>query len=64
MIKEEEFRRRLAEQPVPAWVREMQEHYRKTGTYRPADLRRLLGDPTRSVDMTPRGSAAKHFLSR
>lgn len=29
----------------PDWVKSMREHFAQTGAYRPADLRRLLGDP-------------------
>jgi hypothetical protein len=42
----------------PEWVRRMIEHYRQTGTYRPEDLRRLLGDPTRGVEVGPNPSLA------
>lgn len=35
----------------PAWILEMIEHYRRTGSYRPKDLRRLLGDPTVGVEV-------------
>jgi hypothetical protein len=33
----------------PEWMREMGAHYRRTGTFRPEDLRRVLGDPTKGV---------------
>lgn len=53
-LSREELRRmiqqRLAEMPPAPWIVEMREHYRRTGAYRPEDLRRLLGDPLRSVD--------------
>jgi hypothetical protein len=42
----------------PDWVREMKEHYAKTGTYRPEDLRRLLGDPTKRIDVRERANLA------
>jgi len=35
----------------PEWVREMIDHHRRTGKYRPQDLRRLLGDPTQGVEV-------------
>lgn len=63
-MTEEEFQELLATHPVPKWLQEMQEHYRKTGSVRLLDLRRLLGDISRSVDADPRGILAKHFLTR
>jgi hypothetical protein len=42
--------------PPADWVRAMIEHYRLTGTYRPEDLRRLLGDPNRAVEVGPNAS--------
>ena len=35
----------------------MIEHYWRTGTYRPEDLRRFLGDPTKGVEVGPNTSA-------
>jgi hypothetical protein len=43
------------------WVRAMIDHYQRTGSYRPEDLRRLLGDPNRAVDVGPRASLASFF---
>jgi hypothetical protein len=38
------------EQSQPAeWVREMRDHYRRTGEYRPRDIRRVMGDQTETV---------------
>ncbi len=39
--------------PPAEWVREMIDHYNRTGTYRPEDLRRLLGDPNRAIQVGP-----------
>jgi hypothetical protein len=47
--------------PEAEWVRKMKEYYTKTGTYRPEDLRRLLGDPTKGVEMGPTQSMANYF---
>jgi hypothetical protein len=58
---EKEFNDRLARLPEPQWVREMKEHYARTGTYRAEDLRRVLGDPTRSVTVPARTSLPNHF---
>ena len=37
--------------PDPQWVEDMHAHYRETGTYRPSDLQRVLGDPLQSVQI-------------
>jgi hypothetical protein len=60
----DEIRERLARLPEPEWVREMKEHYAKTGTYRAEDVRRVLGDPRRGVEMSPRASVPEHFLRK
>ena len=41
----------LAKLPPSKWVLEMHEHFERTGSYRPEDLFRLLGDPNKHVDM-------------
>ena len=46
---------------IPDWIRKMKEDYIRTGTYRPEDLRRLLGDPTKGVEMGAGASIAKYF---
>jgi hypothetical protein len=38
------------------WVLEMIDHYQRTGSYRPEDLRRLLGDPIEGVQFGPNTS--------
>ncbi|MCX5674835.1 MAG: hypothetical protein NTX87_07490 [Planctomycetota bacterium] len=57
----EKIKKRLAALPEADWVRRMKEYYAKTGTYRPEDLRRLLGDTNRAVKMSPDRSLAEHF---
>lgn len=57
----EDIRQRLAATPEPDWVRRMKDCYRETGRYRPEDLRRVLGDPTRSVEVGPKASLPKNF---
>jgi len=47
----EEMIRRLDQIGPPDWVREMREHFHRTGFYRPEDLRRLLGDATEPVEL-------------
>lgn len=46
---------------IPDWVRKMKEYYKRTGTYRPEDLRRLLGDPTKSIEMDAGASLSSYF---
>lgn len=52
-----DLQRRIQEQLqaiLPAeWVRDMIEHYHRTGEYRCQDLRRLLGDPRKGVEVSP-----------
>lgn len=47
----------LAKMPPPEWVTEMRRHYSRTGTYRPQDVRRLLGDPERSRELREQAEA-------
>ncbi len=37
--------------PEADWVREMREYLADTGTLRPEDIQRILGDPSQGVDM-------------
>ena len=53
----------LAQAQPAEWVRRMIDHYQRTGTYRPEDLRRLLGDPTRGVEIGPNTSLAALFMA-
>jgi hypothetical protein len=55
----------LQRQATPAaWVLEMTNHYRQTGSYRPGDLRRLLGDPTKGVQFGSAVTTAELFAQR
>jgi hypothetical protein len=54
----------LARAEPPEWVREMIEHYRRTGTYRPEDLRRLMGNPTKGIEVGPDISLSCLLASR
>jgi hypothetical protein len=58
------IRARLEELPPADWVLDMIDHYRRTGTYRPEDLRRLLGDPNRAVEAGPDVDLASVFSRR
>jgi hypothetical protein len=53
----------LATASPPAWLLEMIEHYRQTGSYRPRDLRRLLGDPRESVKVGPNQTVEAALLA-
>jgi hypothetical protein len=56
--------KRLAEQITiaPAWQKEMIAYYERTGTFRPEDLRRILGDPTKAVGISS-NTPLESFLS-
>lgn len=58
---EREIQAKLRKMPPAEWVRQMIDHYRRTGTYRASDLRRLLGDPNRAVEVGPNASLASFF---
>jgi hypothetical protein len=51
-----EIQAKLQEMPPADWVLAMIDHYRRTGTYRAKDLRRLLGDPNKGVEIGPNAS--------
>jgi len=63
-MSEQEVKERFDRIVEAQWVREMREHFSKTGTYRPQDLRRVLGDPTVRVEMSPDASLSKYFHDR
>jgi len=58
------FEEQMQQASPPEWVREMIAHYRRTGAYRAQDLRRLLGDPNKAVEVGPQVSLATHFAQR
>lgn len=60
----DEIRERLESLGEAEWVRRMIEYYRENGRFRPEDLRRLLGDPTQSVEIGPSASLPKFFAVR
>lgn len=39
------------ERAVPAWIRELWEHYHETGGVRGEDLKRICGDVSQAVQM-------------
>ncbi len=55
------LQKKMRNAPPPEWLVKMKEHYAKTGTCRSEDLRRLLGDPTRTVEIGPNVSLSRNF---
>ena len=58
-----EFQEKAQQIPQAEWVRDMIDYYRRTGTYRAKDLRRLLGDPNQGVEVGP-NAGLPSFLCR
>lgn len=47
-----ELRAPAVQPPVEAeWVTKMHDHFQKTGSYRPQDLERVLGDPRHGFEV-------------
>lgn len=59
--QERTLQEKLQRAQPAAWVRQMIDHHRRTGAYRPQDLRRLLGDQTQGVEVGPNSSLASHL---
>ena len=59
-----EFQIKAQQLPPADWVRDMIDHYRHTGVYRAEDLRRLLGDPNRAVEVGPNASLDSFFPAK
>ena len=57
-----EIQTRLEQMPPAKWVQEMIDYYHRTGTCRPEDLRRLMGDPAKGVEVGA-DSGLSSFLS-
>jgi hypothetical protein len=55
---ERQVQEKLEQIPPADWVRDMIAYYHRTGTYHVRDLRRLLGDPNRAVEVGPNTSLA------
>jgi len=45
--------------PEPTWVQQMKDHHRRTGVFLPEDLFRLLGSPSKSVEMGPQACTSE-----
>jgi len=54
-ISQERFQEEFYSIGPADWVTDMINFYNKNGFYRAEDLKRLLGDPTRSVEMPIKG---------
>lgn len=39
---------------APEWVTKAQAHFASTGSYRPSDIQRLLGDQKQSIEVSPK----------
>lgn len=50
--------------PPAAWVREMNEHYHRTGAYRAKDIRRVMGSQTEGVKIASDAKTAACELAR
>jgi hypothetical protein len=59
-----EFQEKAQQVPQAEWVRDMIDHYRRTGAYRAEDLLRLLGDPNQAVEVGPKASLASFRSAR
>ncbi len=53
----------LGQTATPEWMKEMATYYRQTGTFRPEDLRRVLGDPSKGVAISSDKSLESFFIS-
>jgi hypothetical protein len=56
-----EIQAKLRQLPPADWVRAMVSHFQRTGSYRPEDLRRLLGNPNTAVEVGPDASLSSFF---
>ena len=54
----DEFEDRLRAAAPLAWLQQMHQYYLETGSVRPEDLHRLLGDPLRRVEAGAKQVAA------
>jgi len=56
-----EAQNKLGSIPEAPWIRRMRAHYTKTGSYRPQDLKRLLGDLKKRVTMGSAETLSRYF---
>lgn len=48
--------------PPPKWLLEMHDHYAETGAFRAEDILRVLGDPTKGVDVPTSEERVRAFF--
>jgi hypothetical protein len=58
-LRRDEIQTKLRELPAADWIQDMRDYFRRTGTYRAADLRRLLSDPNRGVEVGPNANRSE-----
>ena len=63
-MSDDTLKKKFANLPEAEWIREMKEYHERTGTYRPADLRRLFGDPMRRVTSGGSIDFVKHYATK
>jgi hypothetical protein len=51
--REQVERKSLESSGQQDWHKDMVAHYQRTGSFRPEDLRRVLGDPSKGVQIRP-----------
>lgn len=61
---QKDIQSKLRELQPADWVRDMLDHFHRTGTYRATDLHRLLGDPNRGVEVGPNTGRSSFFTRR
>lgn len=61
--RQNDFYEMCSKMPIPQWLKDMHEHYNEHGFYRPEDLERVLGDPTKGVSIPlDNEDISRHFL--
>ena len=58
------LRDELMKASEPKWVREMRSHFNRSGTFRPSDVLRLLGDPNKRVEVGTQEKMIVSLLSK
>lgn len=49
---------------TPDWIKDMQQHYYKTGTYKPEHLSKFLGDASKSTRFSSKPVTLKDLFPR
>ena len=58
------LREELMKASEPEWVREMRSYFSRHGTFRPADVLRLLGDPNKRVEVGTQEKMMASLMSK